>query len=125
VEKETEEAKSPQGQEKGIKERSEIPEEAKKMAMLCHLLGMVGILGPLAVWVLTKDKHQFVYEQGKEALNFQLTVLICLAILIGILVGIPLIPALVVLNVIFVVIAGVKAGSGEAYRYPVAFRLLK
>ncbi|MHC4114654.1 MAG: DUF4870 domain-containing protein [Planctomycetota bacterium] len=93
--------------------------------MLCHFLGIVGILGPLAVWVLVKDKHQFVYEQGKEALNFQLTVLICLAILIGIVVGIPLIPALVVLNVIFVVIAGVKANDGKPYRYPVAFRLLK
>ncbi|MHC4194977.1 MAG: DUF4870 domain-containing protein [Planctomycetota bacterium] len=79
--------------------------------MLCHFLGIVGILGPLAVWVLVKDKHQFVYEQGKEALNFQLTVLICLAILI--------------LNVIFVVIAGVKANDGKPYRYPVAFRLLK
>src|SRR4051812_11305473 len=49
----------------------------KTMAMLAHLLGIVtGFVGPLIIWLVKKDQSPFVDDQGKEALNFQLTLLI-------------------------------------------------
>ena len=106
-------------------EYGELAKDVKNMAMLCHLLGIVGLLGPLIVWLICKDKHKFVNDQGKEAMNFQLTVLICLAVLLITVIGAVLVPLLVVLNTIFVVIAGISASDGRAYKYSVAIRLIK
>jgi len=45
-------------------------------ALFCHLSGiMFGLLGPLIIWLIQREKMPFVDDQGKEALNFQLTVL--------------------------------------------------
>jgi len=33
-------------------------------------------LGPLILWIVNKDKSQFIDEHGKQALNFQLSILI-------------------------------------------------
>src|ERR1700761_2896163 len=50
------------------------------MGMLCHLLGIpIGFLGPLIIWLVKKDTSPFVDDQGKEALNFQITRLIATA----------------------------------------------
>ncbi len=105
------------------------------MGMLCHLLALSGyiiplgnVLGPLIIWLLKKDTSAFVDDQGKESLNFQITVLIAVLVatatcLIGI--GVVLLPAVGILSLVFVIIAAVKANSGERYRYPVALRLIK
>ncbi|MGC9455365.1 MAG: DUF4870 domain-containing protein [Phycisphaerae bacterium] len=55
----------------------EVPPEARTMGMLAHLLGIfTGFLGPLIIWLIKKDEQPFVDDQGKEALNWQLTLLI-------------------------------------------------
>ena len=61
--------------------KSEIPKDVRTMAMLCHLLALAGyvipfgnIIGPLVMWLVKKEDHPFIDEQGKEALNFQITV---------------------------------------------------
>jgi len=52
-------------------------QNARNMAMLCHLLGLfTGFVGPLILWLLKKDEDPFIDRQGKEALNFQITVVI-------------------------------------------------
>ncbi len=111
-----------------------MPEETKtggndqnQMAMIAHLLGIViGFVGPLIIYLTAKDKP-FVYEQSKEALNFQITILIAyiaafMLSLIGI--GIFLTPLVWVANVVFCIIAGMAANKGEKYRYPFAIRLI-
>ena len=56
---------------------NEFPKDVANLAMLAHLLGaLVGFLGPLILWVVKKDEHEFIDDQSKEALNFQLTLLI-------------------------------------------------
>jgi len=56
---------------------AEIKQEDKTMAMLCHLLGILtAFLGPLIIWLVKKDQSPFVDDQGKEALNFQITLVI-------------------------------------------------
>jgi len=122
----TDEKKSQENtEESSVAEQPQLTDEAKRIAMFCHLLGIIGVLGPLVMWVLGKDKDQFIDQQGKEALNFQLTVLICLGVLFYSVVGMPFIPALIIVNVILVVLAGIKASDGKPYRYPVALRLIK
>lgn len=109
-------------------EQPEIPKDARNSGMLCHLLGLIGFLGPLIAWLVTKDQHEFADQQGKESLNFQLSMLIYFAIsaiFCALLVGFLLILALIVLNVLFVIIAATKASEGKAYRYPIAIRFIK
>jgi uncharacterized Tic20 family protein len=69
-----------------------------------------------------------VREHAKEALNFQLTVLICYIvswILIFVLVGLLLIFLVLIADLILVILATIKASEGKMYRYPVNFRLIK
>ena len=102
----------------------------------CHFLsfaGLIGIpfgniLGPLVLWAIKKDEMPSVNEHGKESINFQIsmtiyTIIAGLSILIAI--GIVLLPAIIVLNIVLVIIAGVKAANGEFYRYPLTIRFIK
>ena len=101
----------------------------RNLAMLAHLLGIVsGFVGALIIWLIKKDQSAYVDEQGKEALNFQITMLIAFVgawILVFILIGALLFPLLLVANLVFCILAAVAASKGEHYRYPVAIRLLK
>ncbi len=109
--------------------------DARLFGMLCHLLALSGfvvpfgsIIGPLVMWLIKREEFPFVDDQGKEALNFGISVLIY-AIVAGILtfviIGIPLLVALFVFWVVMVIIAATKANAGIAYRYPLTIRLIK
>ena len=109
----------------------EAPQDQRTMALLGHLLGIItGPIGALIIWLVSKDDASkgFVVDQSKEALNFQITItiamLICIVLTIVIIGGL-LAPIVGLLNVIFCIIAAVKANNGEAYRYPFALRLIK
>jgi len=104
--------------------------------MLCHLTALVGflgvplgnILGPLIVWLIKKDQYSFVDSQGKESLNFQISMTIYGVIagfLTIILIGWALLAVLVVVNIILVIIASLRANSGRPYRYPITIRFIK
>ena len=90
---------------------------------------MIGnVLGPLIVWQLKKDMDPFVDQQGKEALNFQLTfslaMMIC-GVLAWILIGFPLMVLVSVVALVLVVIAGIRANEGKPYRYPFCWRIVR
>ncbi|MGE0558697.1 MAG: DUF4870 domain-containing protein [Burkholderiales bacterium] len=101
----------------------------RNLAMLAHLLGIVsGFVGALIIWLIKKDQSPFVDEQGKEALNFQITVLIGFVgswILMFVLIGMLLMPLLLIANLVLCILAAVAVSKGEHYRYPVSIRLLK
>ncbi len=101
----------------------------RNMAMLAHLLGIVsGFVGALIIWLIKKDQSPFVDEQGKEALNFQITVMIGFVgswILMFVLIGMLLIPLLLIANLVFCILAAVAVSKGDHYKYPFAIRLLK
>jgi len=40
------------------------------------LIPFGNFLGPLVLWIINKDKSQFIDEHGKQALNFQISILI-------------------------------------------------
>ena len=109
--------------------KQEVSQDAKNMAMLCHLLGLLtSFLGPLILWLVKKDDDPFIDRQGKEALNFQITVAIAgivSSLLIAVCIGAVLLPVVCVLDLVFAIIACVKSSKGEDYRYPVSIRLVK
>ncbi|HSZ56212.1 MAG TPA: DUF4870 domain-containing protein [Tepidisphaeraceae bacterium] len=103
--------------------------DAKTMAMLAHLLGIfTGFIGALIIWLIKKDQNAFVADQAREALNFQITMIIGWAIAavtsffcIGAIIGL----AIFVLNIVFCIMGALKANQGIAYRYPFNIRLIK
>jgi uncharacterized Tic20 family protein len=133
-------------------------QNVRTWSMLCHLSALAGlfwwpgsVLGPLIVWQIKKNELPEIDPHGKEALNFQLTILIIyfiariilLSILgaaafgLGLLWGSPLaffgggfgiLSILGIINlvaIILAVIAGIKANNGESYKYPFSIRFVK
>ena len=104
-------------------------QDEKTMGMLAHLLGIpLGPLGPLIIWLIKKDQSPFVNDQGKEALNFQLMLLIGYIIgsaTLAICVGLLILPAVGIISIVFSIMGAIKANQGIAYRYPFNLRLIK
>lgn len=111
--------------------------------MLCHLAAFSGVIvpvpfmnivGPLIVWQLKKDSP-FVDAHGKEALNFNISIAIALAVLIAvgtilmvILVGLLFYLAAAIISlaaIVLVIMAAIKASKGEYYQYPFIIRFVK
>lgn len=103
--------------------------DERTLAMLCHLLGILtGFVGPLVLWLIKKDESAFLNDQGKEALNFQITLLLAYfaaGALTIVLIGLLLIPVLFIGSFILMILAGLKANEGVLYRYPFTLRLIK
>jgi len=103
-------------------------------AMLCHLSALVGfvipfgnVIAPLIIWILKKDEFPHVDDQGKEALNFQISVTIYFIIgiiLVFVAIGIVILPLIALFALIMIIIASIKANDGEKYRYPLTIRLV-
>ena len=115
---------------------SDVPnKDERTWGMLCHLTAFSGfiipfgnVLGPLIIWLIKKDEMPFVDDQGKESINFQITILIAFFIsfaLMFILIGFALMGVLAVFQIVMLIIASMKANEGVYYRYPYAIRLIK
>ena len=106
------------------------PNDDRNIAMLTHLSGfLLSIIVPLVVWLMNKDRPEKAYlvTEAKEALNFQITILIGYVIcwiLTIILIGVFLNWVLWVVNLVFCILAAVKVSSDGGYRYPFALRLV-
>ena len=109
--------------------------EDKTWGMIAHLAALSGfiipfgnIIGPLVVWLIKKDTMPFVDDQGKESLNFQITVtiaaIVCFALML-VLIGLLLLPLVALASLIMTIIAAIKANEGQNYRYPFAIRFIK
>ncbi|MFP4401967.1 MAG: DUF4870 domain-containing protein [Candidatus Nanoarchaeia archaeon] len=121
--------------------------DTKGLNIITHILGMfigsslvLGFLGPLLIYLLVDNKE--VKEHGKNALNWQISLLIYSAIagllwvvslvLSFIIVGIPFLVlfstilfVLVALNIIFSIIAAIKANDDIVWEYPLSIRFFK
>ncbi len=109
--------------------------EARQWALYCHLaafavyvipaVGIMNVLGPFIVWNIKKDQSEFVNEQGKESINFQLSMTIYSLLLAPLcLIGLPLIGITWLLSIVMPIIAGMAAQKGEHYRYPLTLRVI-
>ena len=110
-------------------------QEERSLGLACHLLAFVGmvfpfgnILGPLVIWLVKKDDSAFVDDQGKEALNFNITISIAgfvAFLLTFVVIGAILLPIIGIFWLVMTIVAAVKANGGEHYRYPLTILLIK
>ncbi|MBS7842781.1 DUF4870 domain-containing protein [Pseudomonas fluorescens] len=109
--------------------------EVRQAAMLCHLAAFLGfvfpfgsVVGPLILWQMKKEVDPFIDDQGKEALNFQITVAIawiaCIVLAFAV-VGFFLMLAMAIATVVLTIIGSIKANKGIVYRYPLTWRVIK
>ena len=113
-------------------------DDERNLAVISHLSGMAGILvgglvgflGPLIIYLMKKDSSVYIESQAKEALNFQITLLLisvgCVALLVvscGFLFPVVFVP--MILQFVFAIIAALAVRNGEHYRYPFNIRFLK
>lgn len=103
-------------------------------ALTGHIFGIGCFLGPLIIWLVKRDTMPFVADQGKEAVNFNITIaligvalflMILLTFGLGLLIVVPAGAVVIVGWLVFTVIAAIKASEGVAYRYPITLRLVK
>jgi len=126
---------------------SGINAQERQWAMFAHLSALIGgivtagwagslgcFIGPLVIWLVKKETMPFVDDQGKEALNFNITVgivflgLLLLSIMtlgIGLVIAVPAWIVIGIAWLVLTIIASIKANEGVAYRYPFALRLIK
>jgi hypothetical protein len=109
--------------------------EERNWAMAAHFSSLSGLiipfgnaLGPLVVWLVKREQSAFVADQAKEALNFNITVLLAalVAIVLAfVIIGIPLLIVIGLGWLVLTIVAGIKANEGATYRYPLTVRFVK
>jgi uncharacterized Tic20 family protein len=118
-----------------MNEIRELSESERNWSMLCHLTAFAGfffpfgaIIGPLICWLSRKDESLWVNQNGRESLNFNLSMLLYMILVIPlcfIIIGIPIIIILVVIKVVCIIIASIKASRGEEFRYPISIPFIQ
>lgn len=110
--------------------------QEQSWAMVIHLSGLVatllgvsllGFLGPLILWLLKREESEFLDHQGKEAVNFHLTMdiwVVAAGAITGATCGMafPLLFVPFVMQVVFSIVAAVKVNDGQRYTYPLTLR---
>lgn len=120
-------------------------QDQRQWAMFAHLSALIGglvtawtggwgvFIGPLVIWLVKKDEMPFVDDQGKEALNFNITIAIAFVIMlifsivtfgVGLLVTVPLWIVISIYWLVVTIIATLRANEGERYRYPLTLRII-
>ena len=115
-------------------ERIVTDSDEKQWGMFAHLAGLATfvipfghIVGPLIIYLIKKDEYDFVNDQGKEVLNFQITwtiIFIISAILILVGIGVLMLIGFGIAWLIFVIVGTVAANNGQYYRYPLTIKFL-
>lgn len=116
--------------------------DERQWALFTHLSALLGfivpfgnVLGPLIFWQIKKNESSFADDQGKEALNFQITATLVLiglvtlgTILLVVLVGFLFYIAAFIAGIawlVLTILAAIRANNGEYYRYPWTWRPVK
>jgi uncharacterized protein len=105
-------------------------------SIFCHASALLGVflhfpghvLGPLIVWLAKRDESPEIDAHGKEAVNFQLSMLlytIISGVFCLVLIGFVFLAILWVVNAVFVIIASIQASDGKFYRYPITIRFIQ
>lgn len=106
-----------------------VDSDSRGWAVAAHLIPLLGFgfIGPLIIWLIKRDEDAFVEEHSREALNFQISVLIygiISGLLILVLIGLLLLPVLVIFWFVASIVAAIKAANGQAFRYPLTIRFV-
>ena len=133
-------ADPPVGGSSDVGQGTDVPTDSRNLGVVAHLssfvtfLGVPGFLGPLAVWLLHRERDEFVAEQARDALNFNLSLLIYAAAAIalsivtlglGLLLTVPAAIVAIGAWLVLSVVAAMRAAEGGRYRYPLTLELVR
>lgn len=114
--------------------------EERNWALAAHVGSLVsawfalGLLCPLVIWLIFRDRSEYVRRHAVESLNFQISLLIYSAVAViigmvtlglGLLVIIPLAVVAGIAVLVLIILATVAAAEGRDYRYPVTIRMVR
>lgn len=114
--------------------------DRRDLGAIAHLSAFVAVagvpsfVGPLVVWLVHRDRDRWVAEQARDALNFNLSLLIyagaalllsLVTIGLGLLVTVPAAIAAAIAWLVLTVLAALRAAEGERYRYPLTLELIR
>jgi uncharacterized Tic20 family protein len=121
---------APQGAVENESEQHRLWAMLSHMTALCVLTGIPfgNIFAPLFIWVWKRRTSPLVDANGKESLNFQISLTlygIASFILCLVLIGFVLLVVIAIADVVLVIIASLKADKGEIYRYPLTLRIIR
>lgn len=124
-------------QQPGYPTHSGPTSDERSMALLAHLstliamvisVGWLSFVGPLVLWLINRDKSDFVRRSAAGAFNFNLSMWalsiigwICIFTLILAIPGVILLVISAIGQIVFHIIGAVRANRGELYRYPMQF----
>ena len=109
--------------------------ESRQWSMFLHLsvltgfiVPLAGLVAPIVIWQMKKDDSPKLDIHGKIVVNWVLSMILYMivsVVLSFVVIGLPMLLALVVLNIVFPIIGGIKANNGETWRYPLSIRFMK
>lgn len=111
-------------------------EAHRTYALFNHLVGLLSLLdltlagpiGTLVMWRIKAGESDFLDDHGREAMNFQISLVIysvvgiVLTPLLGL--GVVVLAAVWVLRLVGCIRGAMAANRGEYYRYPMCIRLI-
>jgi len=105
--------------------------ETRQWAGLAHLGGLLWIVPGLIIWLVFRERSGFVNQEGKKAVNFQITLLIAVVVIAILTIVLPnflvslLQFAAWIVSVVFSIQGYLAVQRGQAYRYPFSLELIK
>lgn len=109
--------------------------DLKTYCMMIHLSQLsslvipgLGFILPIVMWVVNKDQHEDIDNHGKATVNWLISALIYSVIcfiLMFVLIGFIGFAVLAVTNMVFAIIAAIKANNGELWQYPFSLKIMK
>ena len=93
-----------------------------------YFIPLGSIIVPLILWQVWREKDPYLDKMGREAVNFQLSMLLYYLVslvLCVVLIGFVLIFATMIFHLTFIVIGSVRTSRGTDYRYPMIIRFIK
>jgi hypothetical protein len=104
-------------------------DDERLFAALAHLSTLVvPLIGPVLIMLLNQQRSEWIDEQAKEALNFQINMLgwaVLLFVASFVLIGLCGIPVLAFAGLVLPIVAAVRSLSGKRFRYPFIWRLFR
>jgi len=92
------------------------------------IVPLAGLVAPIVIWQMKKNDSPKLDMHGKIVVNWVLSMILYMivsVVLSFVVIGLPMLLALVVLNIVFPIIGGIKANNGETWRYPLSIRFMK
>jgi hypothetical protein len=100
------------------------PSDERTWGVLMHVGNLLlSFLVPLIIWLIYRERSWTLDQQGRAALNWAISYWIysiVSGILMLVFIGWLTWAAIIILNIVFCIIAAVKAGSGEPWKYPLS-----